>query len=43
MIRSHTYGADNASARVLTKCGFKEVGQVMDPEDGMVWRWERVR
>ena len=33
----------NASTRVLTKCGFRHIGQVIDPEDGPVWRWERHR
>jgi len=28
-------------ARVLECCGFECVGEVMDPEDGLVWRWER--
>lgn len=40
-IRAHTRSAANASTRVLTKCGFVHVGQVTDPEDGPVWRWER--
>jgi RimJ/RimL family protein N-acetyltransferase len=31
----------NASARVLAKCGFRRVGEVIDPEDGLVWRWEK--
>ena len=34
-------GEANASTRVLTKCGFRHVGEVMDPEDGLVWRWEK--
>jgi len=29
------------SIRVLEKCGFTRVGEVIDPEDGLVWRWER--
>jgi ribosomal-protein-alanine N-acetyltransferase len=41
LVRAHTFAAANASARVLTKCGFKPVGEVIDPEDGVVWRWER--
>ena len=41
LVRAHTFAAANASARVLTKCGFKAVGEVIDPEDGSVWRWER--
>ena len=43
LVRAHTFAADNASARVLTKCGFTRLGQVMDPDDGLVWRWERPR
>lgn len=30
----------NASTRVLEKCGFSFAGDVMDPEDGLVWQWE---
>lgn len=40
-VRAHTLSAENASARVLTKCGFMSVGEVVDPEDGPVWRWEK--
>ena len=40
-IRAHTRPEQNASTRVLTKCGFSYVGPVVDPEDGPVWRWER--
>jgi len=39
-VRAHTLSASNASARVLTKCGFHTVGEITDPEDGVVWRWE---
>ena len=42
-VRAHTLPAANASTRVLTKCGFKYTGEVVDPEDGLVWRWERGR
>jgi RimJ/RimL family protein N-acetyltransferase len=41
LVRAHTIAECNASARVLTKCGFESVGEVVDPEDGPVWRWER--
>jgi RimJ/RimL family protein N-acetyltransferase len=41
LLRAHTRPEPNASTRVLTKCGFVHVGQVVDPEDGPVWRWER--
>ncbi len=41
LIRAHTLPENGASQRVLTKCGFACVGEVIDPEDGLVWRWER--
>lgn len=41
VVRAHTLPTSNASTRVLTKCGFHYVGEVIDPEDGLVWRWER--
>lgn len=40
---AHTLPEANASTRVLTKCGFQHVGQVIDPDDGPVWRWEKSR
>ena len=39
-VRAHTLPEANASTRVLTKCGFQFLGEVTDPEDGQVWRWE---
>lgn len=39
-IIAHTMPEPNASTRVLTKCGFTFAGEVIDPEDGRVWRWE---
>jgi RimJ/RimL family protein N-acetyltransferase len=41
VVRAHTLPEPNASTRVLTKCGFRRVGEVMDPDDGLVWRWEK--
>ena len=41
VVRAHTLPETNASTRVLTKCGFRHVGEVIDPEDGLVWRWEK--
>src|SRR5262245_36657572 len=40
VVRAHTLPESNASTRVLTKCGFRRVGEVIDPDDGLVWRWE---
>jgi RimJ/RimL family protein N-acetyltransferase len=41
LVRAHTLPTPNASTRVLAKCGFKRMGEVEDPEDGLVWQWER--
>lgn len=41
VVRAHTLPEPNASTRVLTKCGFRFLGEVTDPEDGLVWRWEK--
>ena len=41
LIRAHTLPELNASTRVLRKCGFVHIGEVVDSEDGPVWRWER--
>jgi RimJ/RimL family protein N-acetyltransferase len=40
VVRAHTLTETNASARVLIRNGFSSIGQVVDPEDGLVWRWE---
>ena len=40
-LRAHTWPEPNASTKVLTKCGFDFIGEVVDPDDGLVWRWER--
>lgn len=41
VVRAHTLPEPNASTRVLAKCGFQHIGEVIDPEDGLVWRWEK--
>jgi ribosomal-protein-alanine N-acetyltransferase len=41
VVRAHTLPQASASTRVLTKCGFRRVGAVIDAEDGLVWRWEK--
>jgi RimJ/RimL family protein N-acetyltransferase len=43
VVCAHTLPEPNASTRVLTKCGFRYIGEVIDPEDGLVWRWEKNR
>ena len=41
LVRAHTLPQPNASTRVLAKCGFQHIGEIIDPEDGPVWRWEK--
>jgi len=41
LVRAHTRAENLASGRVLAKCGFRRIGEVVDPEDGLVDRWER--
>ena len=43
VVCAHTKPEGVASARVLAKCGFQNLGEVIDPEDGNVWRWETNR
>lgn len=38
---AHTLPEENASTRALRRNGFTQAGSVIDPEDGLVWRWER--
>jgi RimJ/RimL family protein N-acetyltransferase len=39
-IVAHTLPDTSASTRVLEKAGMALVGEVMDPDDGRVWRWQ---
>ncbi|HYJ06708.1 MAG TPA: GNAT family N-acetyltransferase [Chthoniobacterales bacterium] len=39
-IEAHTLPEQNASTRVLEKCGFSFSGEIIHPTDGRVWRWE---
>jgi RimJ/RimL family protein N-acetyltransferase len=40
VVVAHTLATPNASTRVLERCGFSKVGEVIDPDEGPVWRWE---
>jgi ribosomal-protein-alanine N-acetyltransferase len=40
VVRAHTRPDGKTSMRVLGKLGFRCVGEVVDPEDGLVLRWE---
>jgi ribosomal-protein-alanine N-acetyltransferase len=41
MAIAHTLAEENASTRALRRNHFVHTGEVNDPEDGLVWRWER--
>lgn len=41
IIRAHTLATENASTRVLRKCGFSKIGESVDHAAGIVWRWEK--
>jgi len=41
LVIAHTLPEGAASKRVLTKCGFRYMGETVDPEDGTVSRFER--
>ena len=36
---AHTLPESNASTRILAKVGMDCLGEVVDPDDGRVWRW----
>jgi RimJ/RimL family protein N-acetyltransferase len=38
---AHTLPEENASNKALRRNGFAYAGEVMDPEDGLIWRWEK--
>jgi ribosomal-protein-alanine N-acetyltransferase len=39
-IIAHTLGHENPSTTVLQKCGFVKVNELIDPDEGLVWKWE---
>jgi ribosomal-protein-alanine N-acetyltransferase len=39
-IIAHTLPEENASTKILTKFKFIKVGEIHDPEDGNIWKWE---
>ena len=40
LVCAHTLPERGPSTGVLEACGFDNVGEILDPEDGLVWRWE---
>ncbi|MEQ1510849.1 MAG: GNAT family N-acetyltransferase [Sphingopyxis sp.] len=39
---AHTLPAENASTTVLRRNGFVRAGEATDPDEGVVWRWEKI-
>ena len=41
LVIAHTLPVDNASNSALRRNHYSFAGEATDPEDGLVWRWER--
>lgn len=39
-VMAHTLAEKNASNRILQKLGMQFVTEVVDPDDGPIWRWQ---
>ncbi|MDP8930196.1 MAG: GNAT family N-acetyltransferase [Actinomycetota bacterium] len=37
---AHTLAEASPSTSVLVRCGFVKIAEVVDPDDGPIWRWE---
>ena len=40
LVVAHTLPETSASTTVLTRCGFVQTSETVDPDVGVVWRWE---
>jgi len=40
-VLAHTLREENASVRICRRLGFVLEGEVIDPDDGPVWRWRK--
>lgn len=43
IVQAHTLAEENASVRVLKKCGMTFVQAIDDPDDGAIWQWQLLR
>ena len=43
MVDAHTLAAENASVKVLQKCGMTRIAEKHDPDDGPIWQWRILR
>lgn len=40
LVVAHTLAERSASTSVLARCGFVKAAEILDPDDGAIWRWE---
>lgn len=43
IVQAHTLAQENASVAVLKKCGMQQIMELIDEEDGKIWRWHLYR
>jgi [ribosomal protein S5]-alanine N-acetyltransferase len=43
MIDAHTLAEENASCKILQKCGMTKIAEKHDEEDGDIWQWRILR
>lgn len=43
IVDAHTLAEENASGKVLQKCGMTKIGEKFDKEDGHIWHWRILR
>jgi RimJ/RimL family protein N-acetyltransferase len=43
MVDAHTLAAENASVRILQKCGMTRIAEKHDDQDGDIWQWRILR
>ena len=41
LVSAHTLAEENASVAVLRRSGFTQTAEIVDPDEGPIWRWER--
>lgn len=42
-VQTHTLPGPNSSTAVLARLGLRFLGEIQDPEDGLIWRWSLQR
>jgi RimJ/RimL family protein N-acetyltransferase len=40
LVIAHTLPIGNTSCKILRRCGYQRAGEVIDPDHGLVWRWQ---